>query len=104
VYCSRRHRALDSFPTRRSSDLSVRNAFASVIRDRALGAVVVVQQLAVRAMLGKRQVPRILRVVAKVPLVVIHLASPKLQEPANRSEEHTSELQSRENLVCRLLR
>src|SRR5690606_40234505 len=24
-------------------------------------------------------------------------------EPCNRSEEHTSELQSRENLVCRLL-
>src|SRR5690606_40909540 len=26
-----------------------------------------------------------------------------LLEPENRSEEHTSELQSRENLVCRLL-
>src|SRR5690606_41398136 len=26
-----------------------------------------------------------------------------LERPANRSEEHTSELQSRENLVCRLL-
>src|SRR5690606_21297006 len=63
--------------------ICVRNAFASVIRDRALGAVVVVQQQAVRAMLGKRQVPRILRVVAKVPLVVIHRASPRLQEPAN---------------------
>src|SRR5690606_41413644 len=25
------------------------------------------------------------------------------QEPSGRSEEHTSELQSRENLVCRLL-
>src|SRR5207302_6065213 len=29
--------------------------------------------------------------------------SSRLQAPAFRSEEHTSELQSRENLVCRLL-
>src|SRR5690606_39310930 len=28
---------------------------------------------------------------------------PKMIAPAARSEEHTSELQSRENLVCRLL-
>src|SRR5690606_41207648 len=39
----------------------------------------------------------------------IQLADATLQEPllaacaADRSEEHTSELQSRENLVCRLL-
>src|SRR5690606_13294979 len=31
------------------------------------------------------------------------LAEPQLRYPGNRSEEHTSELQSRENLVCRLL-
>src|SRR5690606_41986060 len=30
-------------------------------------------------------------------------AHPVVQHPAPRSEEHTSELQSRENLVCRLL-
>src|SRR5690606_41320243 len=29
--------------------------------------------------------------------------SGKFEEPVERSEEHTSELQSRENLVCRLL-
>src|SRR5690606_39304026 len=31
------------------------------------------------------------------------LPPPALKPPGERSEEHTSELQSRENLVCRLL-
>src|SRR5690606_40341054 len=35
----------------------------------------------------------------KVPDCIYHLPNPKQR----RSEEHTSELQSRENLVCRLL-
>src|SRR5690606_34891794 len=35
--------------------------------------------------------------------VVIGLASNVLKQVLARSEEHTSELQSRENLVCRLL-
>src|SRR5690606_40264806 len=33
----------------------------------------------------------------------IRLAAPHTRHPEKRSEEHTSELQSRENLVCRLL-
>src|SRR5690606_12201859 len=37
---------------------------------------------------------------AKVALSVLSTLSPS--DLANRSEEHTSELQSRENLVCRL--
>src|SRR5207302_8463410 len=71
-YCSRDHRDLHSFPTRRSSDLDE----------------------------GKYRDP-----------------DPNINEPGfhkphklaftyvkvSRSEEHTSELQSRENLVCRLL-
>src|SRR5207302_3885037 len=32
-----------------------------------------------------------------------HPSSPSLNFPGTRSEEHTSELQSRENIVCRLL-
>src|SRR5690606_40593108 len=31
------------------------------------------------------------------------MSAPTTQSPRSRSEEHTSELQSRENLVCRLL-
>src|SRR5690606_42164142 len=37
----------------------------------------------------------------------VHVVSPtyarEILKPSDRSEEHTSELQSRENLVCRLL-
>src|SRR5690606_42154873 len=36
-------------------------------------------------------------------LLEIHLELEQLGQVAARSEEHTSELQSRENLVCRLL-
>src|SRR5690606_39643868 len=37
------------------------------------------------------------------PRPELHLRACSLLHPGNRSEEHTSELQSRENLVCRLL-
>src|SRR5690606_3234590 len=38
-----------------------------------------------------------------IAVLVIWRAEPGKRLPAGRSEEHTSELQSRENLVCRLL-
>src|SRR5690606_11381092 len=38
-----------------------------------------------------------------VIVIVIAVMAPAMQRRAVRSEEHTSELQSRENLVCRLL-
>src|SRR5690606_41193155 len=96
--CFRPLRALDSFPARRSSDLTfgvdvkgpatnvvlVQGAVALASKDEARGAV--------RLEPGQRS-----RVVA--------LDAPEAPVPADldRSEEHTSELQSRENLVCRLL-
>src|SRR5690606_41372537 len=45
------------------------------------------------------------RILAPTPLLVVHGTrdAALLPEYAQRSEEHTSELQSRENLVCRLL-
>src|SRR5207302_11332571 len=71
-YCSRHHRDLHSFPTRRSSDLCAL-LLQHLARDHQpldlVGALVDLRDLRV----------------------------------AHRSEEHTSELQSRENLVCRLL-
>src|SRR5207302_10886119 len=75
------HRDLHSFPTRRSSDL-------------ARG-----DEHHVRAL------ERLLDVVARLrgggqPHVGVRA---RRQGGAQRSEEHTSELQSRENLVCRLL-
>src|SRR5690606_41644895 len=36
-------------------------------------------------------------------LVHVRRPGPRIPGPPDRSEEHTSELQSRENLVCRLL-
>src|SRR5690606_41613778 len=76
------HRELHSFPTRRSSDLS-----AAPIR-------------------APDRVPRppsttaVSRVRLRVRVKPLGAAS---RTEVARSEEHTSELQSRENLVCRLL-
>src|SRR5438270_4089624 len=78
-YCSRDHRDLHSFPTRRSSDLMVQltrpcqppASYAPLFRA------------------ASRSAPR-------GPPLCLHGAYA-------RSEEHTSELQSQSNLVCRLL-
>src|SRR5207253_8538141 len=70
LYCYPPHRALHSFPTRRSSDLSTcLDIHAQVIKSR-------------------RNIAYFERAVDPV---------------VHRSEEHTSELQSRGHLVCRLL-
>src|SRR5690606_42100082 len=80
---ARRHR--HSFPTRRSSDLgsggktTVKTMLAHILNE--CGAV-----LATKGSLNNH---------IGVPLTLLELQV--------RSEEHTSELQSRENLVCRLL-
>src|SRR5205085_8502542 len=98
LYCSptAHPRRLHSFPTRRSSDLliegtacgdrespgSAREAPLSLFPGRAW----------IRVFLCRYQAKRI-------PLP--GTATPG--NPAGRSEEHTSELQSQSNLVCRLL-
>src|SRR5690606_28106559 len=41
--------------------------------------------------------------VMETSVMFVHQNLPLYLEPSDRSEEHTSELQSRENLVCRLL-
>src|SRR5438105_10862738 len=76
--CSPRPRALLSFPTRRSSDLGHHGVERDLLRRHADGAVVDVADL----VLGRE---------------------PRGQIGYIRSEEHTSELQSRVDLVCRLL-
>src|SRR5690606_41935183 len=85
--CPCPHRALHSFPTRRSSDL--RHAVARVRRERPQRPL----RAPVPARPGRRRRPA-------------RRASHRHADPCapgGRSEEHTSELQSRENLVCRLL-
>src|SRR5690606_42151565 len=90
-YCLGVHLDLHSFPTRRSSDL-----FSSADGQQHLCRLVqetIVQfeprlsSVSVSIAEDKNPLDRIL----------------KLRIRATRSEEHTSELQSRENLVCRLL-
>src|SRR5207302_8658717 len=87
LYCSHHHRDLHSFPTRRSSDLvAARPAKGCPARpprrhrreDRAAA-----KRHRTQAARRPRRDPDRFRLL--------------------RSEEHTSELQSRENLVCRLL-
>src|SRR5437867_2807698 len=95
-YCSGGLRALHSFPTRRSSDLSpdlsvrlhelVRGAGRSGMDLPALRGRSGCQFDALLAALS-----RLLEVKRVVPV------------PSERSEEHTSELQSPYDLVCRLL-
>src|SRR5690606_42059680 len=94
-YCSGVHRARHSFPTRRSSDLSASALLTpSLIVDGA-------PSTASLASLRPRPV------IARTALITATLLAPKLVSTTSnsvfRSEEHTSELQSRENLVCRLL-
>src|SRR5438445_3663155 len=81
--------ALHAFPTRRSSDLS---AGVSVLRDacaRAAGGSATTRQAT-----------------SRVTAVGCFTWAPGMGENRDqhyRSEEHTSELQSRQYLVCRLL-
>src|SRR5690349_23051231 len=77
------YRALHSFPTRRSSDLSIGRP-----RDFKIMTMQVVEVLDFRL---SREGMRLLN--------TWEVSS----EPRERSEEHTSELQSRRELVCRLL-
>src|SRR5690606_40462388 len=98
------HLALRSFPTRRSSDLAPATAivfFLLGLRE---------PQRSSRRLLGQRkdgQHTAELGIAAEI-LVGTDRAktlgrSFETRRHADRSEEHTSELQSRENLVCRLL-
>src|SRR5690606_39578886 len=87
-HCYAVHRDLHSFPTRRSSDL----APAGFHRGDGLAAGVQLHR-------AGRQLHA-----STVGLLqqVLQVGRDDLHHPL-RSEEHTSELQSRENLVCRLL-
>src|SRR5438132_13444604 len=85
--CSRYHRDLHSFPTRRSSDLNIRELQNFIERSVILTSGNVLES----------------------PLASLRSATeveslgPITMEDAERSEEHTSELQSHSDLVCRLL-
>src|SRR5690606_39765554 len=88
------HRDLHSFPTRRSSDLDFSGLFTQSDPTGTGGATFLdAFVISLETAAGFRD------------LLMVDQTGP-LADPfgtAPRSEEHTSELQSRENLVCRLL-
>src|SRR5204863_7926778 len=103
-YSSCHHRYLPSFPTRRSSDL-----FGRAMTDRDFEALTLAMahnaQKAsatdyVAAQISAFQISRGLATFFEAFDVFL---CPTLCSPPVRSEEHTSELQSRRDLVCRLL-
>src|SRR5699024_12414522 len=92
VYSNAHHQDIHSFPTRRSSDLSK-------IRLNDTYAQAVVQSKDKETMqLWKGRLTE-----ARELLHSIEQREKTLLKVARRSEEHTSELQSRFDLVCRLL-
>src|SRR5207249_9583089 len=85
---------LHSFPTRRSSDLAA-----------AAGIVAALERIP--GLAGVVGVPSAFALVAGAALLAAVVARARTEHrtdpKAERSEEHTSELQSRFDLVCRLL-
>src|SRR5690606_41405503 len=91
--------ALDSFPTRRASDLKI-----------SITTVMAAYRQLENSGLIEARPQSGYYVIARGPSVVAPRREPPsdpqpvtLNNVMRRSEEHTSELQSRENLVCRLL-
>src|SRR5690606_42123902 len=103
LYVSARPGRLRAFPTRRSSDLA--GWSVAIVDERPFGGT-----CALRGCDPKKVLRRAAEVVDAARLMNGHGIAgpaPTVDWPAlmafKRSEEHTSELQSRENLVCRLL-
>src|SRR5205085_9858230 len=93
--CSASDPVLHSFPTRRSSDL---RTFGKVVGGARHAAVSPKSKwLAVHGLIGID----FFDILAGERLY--HLLAPRDAVRGRRSEEHTSELQSQSNLVCRLL-
>src|SRR5207249_10934771 len=100
--CSTHPRTPPSFPTRRSSDLARTQSVLYALGDCPLdndGFTTLIETLNLEAGCGPLVANRAVTGDADWPL-------PKVQQlivVPMRSEEHTSELQSRFGLVCRLL-
>src|SRR5690606_42027829 len=99
--CCADHPALHSFPTRRSSDLG---ELAPAAQPDYLSALLIGHEIAALAELLRHSggQPRIV-LCGDAELCQRYDAALRHYGLDARSEEHTSELQSRENLVCRLL-
>src|SRR5690606_40146027 len=97
------HRDLPPFPTRRSSDLSGKVSGSFTLASASAQTALVLTDAAGaqhRIELGTRAPGD---VAFQVDPAKLGLPAGSYGLSVERSEEHTSELQSRENLVCRLL-
>src|SRR5690606_41952694 len=102
-YCGQ-HPYLHSFPTRRSSDLFTKKTLFQYIFLRKRQFILdVLNDIrgSCRRKCEKRHVGMQVAQCGDVEVCRTEIIAPL--RDAMRSEEHTSELQSRENLVCRLL-
>src|SRR5690606_40596145 len=90
LFCYALPRPVHSFPTRRSSDLNQNVMLEGTILKASM--VVSGKDCDEQASVDE---------VAESTLMCLKSSVPAIHH--RRSEEHTSELQSRENLVCRLL-
>src|SRR5207253_10232180 len=100
----REHRDLPSFPTRRSSDLIPRIPRADAGLDGGVPRAAGPAAVPPGAGIVRRRLVWFVRVVAAWAAgMAIRLARRLARRPPRiwRSEEHTSELQSRGHLVCR---
>src|SRR5205085_10518595 len=97
-YCSPHPPHLHSFPTRRSSDLTVaKNGAEGFLWLIVLAVVFVAPYMLLMAEVGSAFTQE------GGPYEWTKMAFGRLHGGIARSEEHTSELQSQSNLVCRLL-
>src|SRR5205085_8885213 len=93
------HAALLSFPTRRSSDLIIMIRSASASRYfQPVGLKFCVSQTFQEGL----KVPTVCGT-ARIAAAKMIGITPAMTTLSGRSEEHTSELQSQSNIVCRLL-
>src|SRR5690606_41028369 len=96
------HLDLHSFPTRRSSDLASDNPVAISFGER-LRQFFQNEEYARLVNRTPEQVRLVLAEHAQILESILLGNLDRLRSVLVRSEEHTSELQSRENLVCRLM-
>src|SRR5699024_12802204 len=103
-YCTLHNLALRSFPTRRSSDLDAENILLRM-KEKYPDDYTAYLQLAwvyLEKEGNKYELSRNYDKILEYYNLAIQFA-PQGQNTSDRSEEHTSELQSRFDLVCRLL-
>src|SRR5699024_11855330 len=98
LYCSVVHRDLRSFPTRRSSDLQLR-----LVGFQAAGLALKRNGDGVRAGVGADDAAQLEEGHRRMAKGFFAQLGQLVAARQTRSEEHTSELQSRFDLVCRLL-